>query len=65
MNRAPKKTPLQELQDKRLLKQKTRLSILFAQAQKQWLLSASPAIALRQMQAVENMLLRHLGKKPP
>lgn len=61
--RAPQVTPLQELQTKRLLEKATRLSILFEQAKKQWLRAAAPSLAIRQMQSMENLLLRHLEKR--
>jgi hypothetical protein len=60
----PRRTPLQELQTKRLLAQATRLSILFEQAKKQWLRAAAPSLAIRQMESMEHLLLRHLGKTP-
>lgn len=62
MKNAPRVTPLQELQTKRLLQKVTRLSILFEQAKRQWQRAAAPSLALRQMESMENLLLRHLGK---
>lgn len=55
------KTPPQELQSRRLLAEDARLARLFRQVRTLWLRAAAPSLALRQMNAVGNLLNKYKG----
>lgn len=56
-----KTTPLRELQSQRLRAEDARLARLFYEVRKLWLRAAAPSLALRQMNAVGNLLIKYAG----
>jgi hypothetical protein len=60
--KAKRATPLRELQSKRVVQEDTRLAHLFYEVRKLWLRAPAPSLALRQMDAVRNLLTKYARK---
>ena len=60
--RQRRSTPLRELQSKRVVQEDTRIAHLFYEVRKLWLRAPAPSLALRQMEAVRELLAKYAGK---